>query len=195
MKMATKKKDKYHDLYIRHAAKLLPILKVGKAVTREAIETHTNGNLVSKYIFCLRKLGFDFQYGKDGKKIVSYTLVKEPKNAADIRAAKPLKNRGEEPVKTVKAKTLVKSPAKKKAPAKPKLVVSNETVAVDKRTETKKNNLAKLKAVATARRSSVPVIKRQDDETENLLGSTGETSFAVDPEFDNIDGIDLSKLV
>ena len=68
----------------------------------------------AKYITFLRLLGFDFTVAKDGRKIVSYTVTKEPANVADIRAAGP---------KVKKSKTVTPKTPKAKAPVAPKAKV------------------------------------------------------------------------
>jgi len=78
---------KYRDRYIKRAARVLPAIKAGVPFTPDAIDQIVGGAYSTKFIFYLRELGFEFSQNKDGRKIVSYTLIKEPKDAAAIRAA------------------------------------------------------------------------------------------------------------
>ena len=66
----------------------LQLFEVGKAVTPSEINDHVGrGDYAAKYISFLRgRHGFEFSVQKDGRTAVSYTLVSEPDNAADVRA-------------------------------------------------------------------------------------------------------------
>ena len=162
---------KYRDRYIKRAARVLPAIQPGVPFTPEAIDHIVGGEYSSKFVFYLRELGFEFSQNKDGRKIVSYTLIKEPDDAAAIRAATASAPRGA---------------AKAPRPAK-----STKSVAAIKAA-----NLAKLKAVGAKQAKVAKRVREYDDVTEQF-GNSGEvgTSFNVDRDWDSIEGLDLQKLV
>lgn len=117
------------DTMARRVNPIIHLIGQGKAVTPTEISSivrpaGSTKDYSAKYITFLRLLGFDFTVQKDGRKIVSYTCIVEPSNAADIRAISPKS-------KSAKTKTV------KAAPTKP--VKSVEKV--------KSSNLAKIKSV------------------------------------------------
>lgn len=83
---------------VRPEIRALGVITLNQPVTPSEINAHVGvGDYAAKYISFLKtKYGFDFTVQKDGRKIVSYTLIKEPSNADELRATTP-------PVKTVKA--------------------------------------------------------------------------------------------
>ena len=176
--------DKYRNRYIKRAARVLPAIKPGVPFTPEAIDQIVGGSYSSKFVFYMRELGFEFSQNKDGRKIVSYTLIKEPADAATIRSATASSARGAAKTKTPKVKAA--KPAK--AAVMPKV-----TKALD---EIKARNLAKLKE-ANANRTKVAKRVREFDDVTEQFGTSGEvaTSFNVDQDWDNVDGIDLKKLI
>ena len=75
---------------IRPEFRALAVIKLNVPVTPEEINTKVGtGNYAAKYISFLRKADFVFDVQKDGKKVVSYTLTKEPEKASDLRKAGP----------------------------------------------------------------------------------------------------------
>lgn len=65
---------------------LLQIMQVGTTLAPTEIDKHVgNGPYASKHIWFLGKLGFKFDIVKQGRTVVSYTLLSEPANAASIR--------------------------------------------------------------------------------------------------------------
>ena len=174
--------NKYRDRYIKRAARVLPAIQPGVPFTPEAIDQIVGGEYSSKFVFYLRELGFEFTQSKDGRKIVSYTLIKEPADAAAIRGATASAPRG-----AAKAAKAPKVKAVK--PAKP--ATSTKSVA-----EIKAANLAKLKAVGAKQAKVAKRVREYDDVTEQF-GNNGEvgTSFNVDRDWDSIEGLDLQKLV
>lgn len=174
--------NKYRDRYIKRAARVLPAIQPGVPFTPEAIDQIVGGEYSSKFVFYLRELGFEFSNNKDGRKIVSYTLIKEPADAAAIRGATASAPRG-----AAKAAKAPKVKAVK--PAKP--ATSTKSVA-----EIKAANLAKLKAVGAKQAKVAKRVREYDDVTEQF-GNSGEigTSFNVDRDWDSIEGLDLQKLV
>ena len=173
---------KYRDRYIKRAARVLPAIQPGVPFTPEAIDQIVGGEYSSKFVFYLRELGFEFSNTKDGRKIVSYTLIKEPADAAAIRGATASAPRG----KNAAPKAPKIKAAKVAKPAK-----STKSIA-----EIKAANLAKLKAVGAKQAKVAKRVREYDDVTEQF-GNSGEvgTSFNVDRDWDSIEGIDLQKLL
>lgn len=188
---------KYRDRYVRRAARILPIIQPGKPVTPEAIDKMVGGAYSSKFVFYLRELGFEFSQQKDGRKIVSYTLIKEPADAATIRASAPTKTRAAKGAtkapKVAKVLGLTKSEAKS----------IRAEVAAEKATDVKAKNLDTIKKVAAKfqsakkpKASKSKKVREFDDVTEQF-GNNGEiaTSFSIDKDWDSVDNLDLSKLL
>ena len=172
---------KYRDRYIKRSARVLPAIQPGVPFTPETIDHIVGAGYSTKFVFFLRELGFEFSVNKDGRKIVSYTLIKEPADAAAIRSATASAPRGQSAAKAPKVKAV--KPAK---PAK-----STKSVA-----DIKAANLAKLKAVGAKQAKVAKRVREYDDVTEQF-GNSGEvgTSFNVDRDWDSIEGLDLQKLV
>ena len=102
----------------------LAVIKLGVPVTPSKInECVDTGNYASKWILYLKIMGFEFEVNKDGRNVVSYTMISEPKNAAELRAMQP---KG----------SSVKTPAKS---SPPKIIIVPKKPV---------NNLAKIKAAA-----------------------------------------------
>lgn len=170
----------------RHSTKrprelALEVIKLNKAVTPSEIDKHVGGEYSSKYICQLRKRGFEFDVTKDGRNVVSYTLVKEPKNAEEIRAG----TKKQKAVKVKKAKTVAK--AVKTAPK-----AKEKTVAKTPETPAKKSNLEKIKEIAETRKAKEDVAKL-DNLRENLKKVMPVSSVSVDEDFDAIE--DVRELV
>ena len=157
----------------------LQLFELGKAVTPKEINDHVGrGDYAAKYISFLRnRHGFEFSVQKDGREVVSYTLVVEPKDAADVRAKATAAPAA---VKTVK----VKAAPKAKATAKPKMKVRQ----------------SKQTASAPAAKAARNVLKeRADAEADRLLAEIGMKNageyaggtYSVDPDWDSMDGIDV----
>ena len=174
---------KYRDRYIKRAARILPAIQPGVPFTPETIDQIVGGSYSAKFVFYLRELGFEFSQAKDGRKIVSYTLISEPSDAAAIRASTASTPRGKGAAKAVKAPKV--KAAKVAAPKATKSVA-----------DIKAANLEKLKAVGANRAKAAKRVREFDDVTEQF-GNSGEigTSFNVDRDWDSIDGLDLQKLL
>ena len=171
---------KYRDRYIKRAARVLPAIQPGVPFTPETIDQIVGGVYSAKFVFYLRELGFQFSQQKDGHKIVSYTLIAEPADAAAIRGATPSKTRGQGSTPKV---------AKVKAPKKTATVTSApRKVAAAKKSvaDIKSSNLAKLKAVGE---------RFKADKIETLTESPKAASFSIDGDWDSVEGLDLSKLL
>ena len=159
--------------------------QVGKAVTPSEINDHVGrGDYAAKYISFLRgRHGFEFSVQKDGRTVVSYTLVSEPDNAADVRAMAT----GSGNVKAAKAT----KPKAAKA-AKPK---ASKPVKVRQSKQT---------ASAPVKKAARNVLKeRADKEADALLaeigmknaGEYGGGTYSVDPDWDSMDGIDVANFL
>jgi len=178
------------DTMARRVNPIIHLIAMGKSVSPSDISAivrpaGSTKDYSAKYITFLRLLGFDFSVQKDGRKIVSYTCITEPKNAADIRAIGP---------KTSKAKAAKVAKAAAPKVAKTKAV---KTAAPAKSVAAiKAKNLATLKAVGAKQVKAAKRVREFDDVTEQF-GNSGEvgTSFNVDRDWDSIEGLDLQKLV
>ena len=159
---------------------------VGKTVTPDEINKHVGrGDYAGKYMSFLRKRhGFVFSVTKNGRSVISYTLLSEPDNAAEVRAkatvtkpVKPAKVKAEKKVKEKKEVTSVVT--EKKAAKKPKVVVTH-----------------------TDEDDDVPVMDRghksskKIDEVEATFGSSGSVgSYSVDADWDRVDELDVRHLL
>mgnify|MGYP003339459261 FL=1 len=174
---------------IRPEIRALAVLQLGKTVTPDEINSHVGtGEYAAKYVsFLNTRYGFTITANKDGRKVVSYTMIAEPANAADLRAQTPKAAKAPKAAapKVAKAPKVV-APKAAKAPAK-----SAKSVA-----DIKAANLAKLKEVAANRTKAAKKVREFDDVTEQF-GNNGEiaTSYSIDRDWDSIDGVDLSKLI
>ena len=107
----------------------LAVIKLGVPVTPSKInECVDTGNYASKWILYLKIMGFEFEVKKDGRSVVSYTMISEPKNAAELRAMQPKVSNVKKPVKVAEINIVPKKPvnnlAKIKAAAE-KLAATN----------------------------------------------------------------------
>jgi len=157
-------------------AKVLTAIKVGVPVTPSQINKAAgNGDYAAKYIMLMRKYyGFDITVQKNGKSVVSYTVVREPENVAELRAY------------TGREKTSAKAPAKTKA-AKPAATKSAKKTKTPE--QIKAANLATMKKVGQKQTKNNTKVNKIVDEVENSLGTTGEiaTSYSIDHGWDAID--------
>jgi len=160
----------------------LELFKVGQPVSPTAINKHVGrGDYAAKYIsFLKNRHGFEFTVQKDGRNVLTYTLVSEPDNAAEVRAMATA-------VKPVK----VKSPKAAKAPKAAK-------VAAPKQTKVRVSNQTPVKKAARN------VLKeRADKEADAILAEIGLKTggeyaggtYSVDPDWDSMDGIDVANFL
>ena len=161
--------------------------QVGKAVTPSEINAHVGrGDYAAKYISFLRgRHGFEFSVQKDGRSVVSYTLVSEPDNAADVRA----KATAAPAAKAVAAAHGAAKAVKAKAPkaAKPAKVRQSKQTAPAKTQKAARNVLK----------------DRADAEADRLLAEIGMKNageyacgtYSVDPDWDSMDGIDVANFL
>jgi hypothetical protein len=81
----------------------LAVIKLGVPVTPSEINKCVDtGNYASKWILYLKIMGFEFEVKKDGRNVVSYTMISEPKNAAELRAMQPKVSNVKKPAKVAK---------------------------------------------------------------------------------------------
>lgn len=178
---------------IRPEIRALAVLQLGKTVTPAQINDHVGtGDYAAKYVsFLNTRYGFKITANKDGRKVVSYTVISEPANAADLRATQPKLPK----TKTVLAKAKKVSKALGLTMAEAKEI--RDEVKAEKAAEIKAKNLATLKAVAAKRKSAPKKKVREFDDVTEQFGTSGEvgTSFNVDRDWDSVEGLDLSKLL
>jgi hypothetical protein len=161
---------------IRPELRARAIIKLGVPITISEINDYIgSGDYGSKYVCMLKTVwGFTFTVQKNGRKVVSYTMVAEPKNGAELRALQP---------KVKKSATK----AAAKAVKKPKAA---RTVAKSKKS---------VSATATSTKAAAFMKFRENkkiDEVAVTLGSTGEvTSYGLDPDWDSMEGVDVKALI
>jgi hypothetical protein len=169
---------------IKPYIRALAVIKLNKPVSpKEINDCVGTGDYASKYISKLRKDGFEFTIERDGRTIITYTLISEPNCAEAYRAMKP-KEKGVKSAKVAKAT----NPSKKAKSDKSGVKTSEQIKAA---------NLAKMKKVSAKLAAKKKKTKKIIDYVERELGSTGEiaTSFNIDPAWDSMDGVDVKSLV
>ena len=178
---------------IRPEIRALAVLQMGKTVTPAEINAHVGtGDYAAKYVsFLNTRYGFTITANKDGRKVVSYTMIAEPANAAELRSATP---------KAPKAK-VAKAPKVKAT--KPNITQPTSVPKADvadikaKNLETIKKVAEGMKKVAAKKAKSNKKTREFDDVTEQF-GTNGEvaTSYSVDKDWDSIDlnNVDLKAL-
>ena len=183
---------------IRPEIRALAVLQLGKTVTPQEINDHVGtGDYAAKYVsFLNTRYGFKITANKDGRKVVSYTVLAEPDNACDLRAATP--KAPKLVVKSIKAPKVAKVLGlTKNEAAEIRAEVKAEKTAEEikaKNLETMRKVAAKIKAKKAPKKAKK--VREFDDVTETF-GTSGEvgTSFSVERDWDSIDGLDLSKLL
>ena len=181
---------------IRPEIRALAVLQLGKTVTPAEINAHVGtGDYAAKYVsFLNTRYGFKITPNKDGRKVVSYTVISEPDNAADLRGMQPKAPK----TKAVKAP---KSIAKVLNLTKAETKEIREELAAEKAAEIKAKNLETMKKVAAKfKKAKAPKkvkVPRESDYVRETFGTSGEiaTSFNVDRDWDSVEGLDLSKLL
>ena len=183
---------------IRPEIRALAVLQLGKTVTPQEINDHVGtGDYAAKYVsFLNTRYGFKITANKDGRKVVSYTVLAEPDNASDLRAATP--KAPKLVVKSIKSPKVAKVLGLTKTEAAEiRAEVKAEKTAEEikaKNLETMRKVAAKMKAKKAPKKAKK--VREFDDVTETF-GTSGEvgTSFSVERDWDSIDGLDLSKLL
>ena len=159
----------------------LEIMEIGKAVTPSEIDAHVaNGAYSSKYMSFLKRDGFVIQVNKDGRSVVSYTLISKPDDAKLPRGAFDRTRKAK--VAKVKAAKPTKAKAKVKA-------VKPTKVKVKPVVDTSENLVLPAKKVAAKK---APKVR---DIVEDTFADNGETnggSFSVDSGFDDFDPRELA---
>jgi hypothetical protein len=174
---------------IRPEIRALAVFPLGATVTPDVINSHVGtGDYAAKYVsFLNTRYGFKITANKDGRKVVSYTMIAEPDNAATLRAAQP---------KAAKAKAakVAKVPAPIKVVEK---AIKAANKSISNKAAIKAKNLETLKAVAAKRKAAPKSKVREYDDVTETFGTSGEvgTSFNVDRDWDSVEGLDLSKLL
>jgi hypothetical protein len=181
---------------IRPEIRALAVLQMGKTVTPAEINAYVGtGDYAAKYVsFLNTRYGFTITANKDGRKVVSYTMIAEPANAADLRAATP-KTKIAKP-KAVKVAKVTKI-ANPTATAIANMPKKSDDAIKAKNLETIKKVAEGMKKVAAKKAKSNKKTREFDDVTEQF-GTSGEvgTSFSVDKDWDSIDlnNVDLKAL-
>jgi len=165
---------------VRPEIRALAVIKLNKPVTPAEINDCVGtGDYAAKYIsFLNTRYGFTITAQKDGRRVVSYTCIAEPANAADLRGQKP---------KSAKVKPLAKAIQKQISKQVDAVVARNKAPSV------KTGNVAAKVAAAKA-----PVAKpRKVDAVAKELGSTGEIakSFTIDNDWDSMDNVDVKNFL
>ena len=185
---------------IRPEIRALAVLQLGKTVTPKEINDHVGtGEYAAKYVsFLNTRYGFNITANKDGRRVVSYTVIAEPDNAAALRSATPKATKAKA-AKVPKAPKVSKALGLTKSQAKQ----VRDEVAAEKVADIKAKNLETLKKVAaernkaTTKKAKAKRVPRESDYVRDTFGSTGEiaTSYNVDADWDSVEGLDLQKLV
>jgi hypothetical protein len=185
---------------VRPEIRALAVLQLGKTVTPQEINDHVGtGDYAAKYVsFLNTRYGFTITANKDGRKVVSYNVVAEPANAADLRAMQPKapKAKTAKAPKTVKLSTIVNKVSKNFA-AKKAVESADNVVDIDavkaKNLETMRKVAAKMKAKKAPKAKKV----RDFDDVTETFGTSGEvgTSFSVERDWDSVEGLDLKNLL
>ena len=152
---------------VRPELRALGVIKLLTPVTPAEINAHVGtGDYAAKYISFLKtRYGFTFSCQKQGRTIVSYTLLGEPANVAELRGAQPK----QKAVKAPKAKAA--KPAKVTVPA-----------------------VTKTKAVKKAA-ASFMAKRKADAVTKQFGTSGEVSSYGVDADWDSMEGINVRDLV
>ena len=76
---------------IRPEIRALAVFRINKPVTpKEINDCVGTGDYAAKYVsFLNTRYGFTIEAQRDGRRVVSYTLVAEPANATDLRSMQP----------------------------------------------------------------------------------------------------------
>jgi hypothetical protein len=181
---------------VRPEIRALAVLVMGKTVTPKQINDHVGtGDYAAKYVsFLNTRYGFTITANKDGRKVVSYTMIAEPANAADLRAATPKTKIAKPKAVKVAKVTKVANPTATAIANMPKK--SDDDIKA-KNLETIKKVAEGMKKVAAKKAKSNKKTREFDDVTEQF-GTSGEvgTSFSVDKDWDSIDlnNVDLKAL-
>lgn len=155
----------------------LEIMTVGKAVTPSEIDSHVGvGKYSSKYVSFLKRDGYVINVTKDGRNVVSYTLVSKPTiepAAAQGRPAAAKKLAKAAKVKAAKAG----APSKKTKTAKVATPVKSKTGMQPMKTKNEKND-------------DGFVLPEKKMVQHTSIKDPHDDPFSVDQEFDSMEGFD-----
>jgi hypothetical protein len=156
----------------------LEIMEVGKAVTPSEIDKHVGtGAYASKYMSFLKRDGYTIQVNKDGRSVVSYTLVAKPAVEPAHASGRATTPKVEKVAKAKKAKEKAVKAPKKEKPAK----------AEAKKPEKKAAKKAPAGFVLPAKKKVKAEKPAAEKPAKEDFAPTQEmTSFAVDSDWDDI---------
>ena len=122
----------------------------------------------SKHAWALKKLGFDIQANKNGREVVSYTMLTAPASAPvgkPVKAPKPQKV-AKAPTKAPKPTTPVAvAAAKKSSPTKPRPVAAEKFGPADK---TGRSDMGRLQSAAGFNQNELENLSELEGEAEDL---------------------------
>ena len=123
---------------IRPEIRALAVFKLNKPVTpKEINDCVGTGDYAAKYVsFLNTRYGFTIEAQRDGRRVVSYTMIAEPANVADLRSMQPktasnvvaMPKAKPAKVKVAKPAPVVQKAAAAKVKAAPKPKVKDEVV-------------------------------------------------------------------
>jgi hypothetical protein len=155
----------------------LEIMEIGKPVTPSQIDSHTKtGAYSSKYISFLKRDGFVFQTNKDGRNVVSYTLLSRPEDSKLPPGAFDRPRASKVSTKTVPAKKAKETKKDEKAgKVKVKAVdTSPETIVLPP----KKAVAAKKKVVVKETKGYEPARQERDGIFDDYSVQTDDSDIA-----------------
>lgn len=163
----------------------LEIMEVGQPVAPSKIDAHVGvGKYSSKYVSFLKRDGYVINVNKDGRNVVSYTLVSRPEVEPPPAQGRPVR------VKKLAKVAKAKSAAQLKTPKANKPLKSiNPKMAVKVTPKNPKND----DGFVLPEKKSVKSMKFVE-ETENFPVTQEMNSFAIDQEFDSSDQFDPRDL-
>lgn len=179
----------------------LSVIKLGVPVTPEEIDKAAGfGKYASKHILYLKIDGFEFEKEKDGRKVLSYTLVKEPPNAAALRAMQPKVPKSAMPRPKPEAGAAPKRVGKRTKTEIPKITTDAPVVTIEvpaAAPRAKRSNVSKKTVKALVEKASARLRRRDFDPVSDTFKSTGDvsTSFSIDSDWDSFEDVDVFRLV
>lgn len=155
----------------------LEAFKLNVPVAPSDMDTRTGRKDSSSCITFFKSLGFDFTTQYEGRKVVTYTMIKEPSNVEHFRGL----------IAKVKSpKTETNETSKKTAKEKPKAEIKPKVV-VPKKTDVK-TSFKKVDSVKKHKKTDI---------VEDTFGTSGEVanSYTVDRDWDSAEGLNLRNLI
>lgn len=148
----------------------LEVIKMDVPVTPAEMDQCTGRKDSSSCITYFKSLGYDFTTQYDGRRVVSYTLIKEPNNVEYFRGL----------LAKLKGTTVAPEPVEEKKPVAKKAAPKKKAPVVK----------APQKVAAKKKVKKEPVVELELD-----LPDVEDTSFVLDDEFDSFEGLCLKALV